>query len=917
MMRDKPNKSNWVLRQSQKGTIVFKEDSPEHEDGIESLSFGYDFSFMNSKLEIKAYAKATYDAQKLGIEWHVIKLFLYDLSEDLGAGEVTRQDMQQFAVEKMKNGKPYRESSETKDHYIFDIGSDFTGKAMLISVFIGTQDKSSYVFPFLFQSTMNSLPIIHFGVAFGSQGIIQTSVVRSRGEFVVVEEFATVRRPDGKFVVAYDVNKGRKITDEELTGLALLSFFSLITQRISGEEGLVEYGRNYLTKMFDDMEKETPKQLSKNVWYSSLDMVLIPYLRFTVDTLAPDPRASYVEAGNQFQIMLDPEKSALERIGGAIGYLSYGAMTVLECVPGGEALAKVGLKQTEVQIKNPLKGILRNAAKPASGAGEAMEKAIVLRNVDDLAKVSSQTTEKLEKEADDILKGVRNVRLTNPKNAELLKKVEEKLESVKKAANEIRISLKALPELKPSEKLHLFHMAQSNLDFAYILRASERKKHFLELDELIELTRKEKWTPKRRGAIVAAWEEAQRMRGKEIPKMKFTDKVRDFAQRSKMKGKAIFEDSWHFNLNQEGFQKLITNIKKGFKKIGSNVVLVEEDIKRFKNAAKGSYLEFVERCKLGPPHGLPKEYLEHVKGLEFCGKSSSAVSGAVTMLNDIDANIIPPMSAIEKSKRAMAKKAREEYFKMLNNRYRAMDPKGLELADKNIFVYAEFGKGALNNPKEGWPPELEKVYDKIERKAALLFDETGNLFPETLNINNEQLALGKLTEEELRLFCKEALKYFVKEEKPKWLVKLEWALNSAYGDAEKMLSKEEMKLIRSAGEAMIEDKKVTFEEAKKLLRKFAGDVDVAILDERHMFVFKNKEEAQKALRFMEQSKRPHNKESQLVLQVGKKEEIPIAISYVQPIVGLKNQPDHKTIELLAEVTMTPDGVLLNSGIIIP
>lgn len=944
-MVDNSSKPNWALRQSEECTRVYKEDSPEYQEGIESLHLRYDFSFLNSKLEIKASAKATYEAKKLGLEWQVVKLFLYDLSDGLkDASVMTQQNIDQFAVKTIKNKKPYRESNEAKDHYMFDIGSDFGGKAMLVVVFIEAQGRPNHVYPFLFGSTMNNLPIIHFGVAFGSQGVIQSSIIRSRGNFLVVDEFATVRRPDGKFVLAYDVNKGREITGDELTGLALLSFFSLIEQRISGEAGLVEYGKNYLKKMFDDMEKENraralegkPPKLSQQVWYSSLDMVLIPYLRFTVDNLAPDPRASYIEADNQFQIMIDPEKTPLERIGGAIGFLSYGAMTVLDCVPGAETLTKLGLKQTEVQIKNPIKGLLRKGskggpdvtsaghigsgiAKPANSADKTMEKAIVLRDIDDVEKFSSQAAAKLEREADEIINGLRNAKLSNPKNAELLKKVEEKLERIKKATNEIRRSLKALPEMKPTEKLRLFHLAQANLDFAYLLRVSEKKGHFLELNELIKLTRNERWTPKRRGAAIVAWEEAQRMRGKEIPKMTFADKVRDFAQRSRKNGKAVFEDSWHFNLNQEGFQKLITKLKRGLKKIGSNVVLVKEDIDRFKDASKKAYLEFVGKCKQGPPHGLPKEYLEHVKGLEFCGKSSGAISEAVAKLNDIDANIIPPMSKIAESERAMAMEARKEYFKMLNNKYKAMDPKGLELADKNIFVYAEFGNGALNKIDEGWPPELEKVYDKIERKAALLFDETGNLLPETLKINNEQLALGELTKEELRLFSEEGLKLFVKTENPKWLEKLEWALESTYGDAKKMLSKEEMELIKSAGEAMrgrTAEKIVSFEEAKNLLRRFAGDVEAPILDERHMFVFKNREEAEKACDFMRQSRPPPGARP-LQLPQSKKEEIQIAISYVQPVVGSKSQPDHKTIELFAEMLMTPDDVLFSSGLIIP
>jgi len=817
-----PDKIKFALPKRGGDTYTFPPDHEGGKIGIKEMRVKYEFLRAN---ELKIWPDVS------GAGWKVGLVAVFDLSQYFKASSgLTEDELEKAIIDEIKNGKPIWKYVVKHDRppYACDIGNDFGGLALMIVVVVIKPKAPQFFAPFVFGKRLE--PAVTFVMGFGTEFVL----ARFGGEYRILEKFYAVRLPSGHWIRAGNVEEAeKKLTTKDLEAIAILDSLSLLKQMFQAEEKI---GKKYLDKIFDKMEKEG--RIAETRVFNPLALYLLGSGYRFGQFLLPSPYQNFTEASKQFEIILDPNTTWLEKVGGVLGCYGYGAFVILDFVPGTKTLRKAD------EIIDGLRGIKR------------------LEKVEDVAEHTKQLIAKTDEGFDEIAERIRETKKANP---ELASTLEEGLRRVERAKEEGEKTRKMLSEgftkIGRDEQLRLFQIAQREQDLTEVIKFAAKTGNPMGLKEICQATRG--WSRRRRWKAFVEWKKVQRMSGKQIENVKFSDEVNKLIDEGES-----FTNKAYFNLKQDGFRAVTKKIEKGLQKVGGKG-LSRMDINKFKEALENAY----RRLKKNHP-----EQLKYIEGIEFSGKSATGFGDeGVKYLNDIDCTIMPITP-----KGSADRKARKQFFKYLEQEF------GSPLKEKNIFVYPEWGKGAFNKADEGWPPKLRHVYEKVENKALARFSENGAL--SKLAVRNEDIIARFPTKEEAEFFCRWALKEFMKSKNPKWIHKVDRVLEAA-GLAKKY-SKEDQRIIDKMREIYVRPsneiragEEILVEEAQNFLRKYGGDTDAALHPIRYIFLFKNKYEAQTAYAYV--------KSLQKIQRL-------IRILYVESEPETPKKPPMKTVKLFKE-----------------
>lgn len=869
-----PPKIKWFLARAQKGKVEFDRDSMARKRyGIKEI--GVKFAFTGKKLRVRARARPP--------TCKVKRVLIYDLSEHVSTGKPPEgEKLDEIILKTEPYGVRIKRKPSMKT-FVFPIREDFGGRGLGIVIQVRSP-RGWYWYPFFASGTF--IPTLHIVVTLGAT----LSIIRYGGEFRLLEDTFTVRLPNGKFVEVGDAVNAKVLSKEDLEHIAMLAPFSLFTTRIKGR---VKVGEEFLKEIFDEIASKD--MMSAVMKFDGFYLALYSTYWKGCDFLLPDPRWSFMEAKRHYEIM-DNAESLPEWVTGFCGMLGYSALTVLDLITMGKVVKKIRhapkfFDKILEAAKRSRKNVLSRLEK-LKKANPKHEKKIT-RAIEDIEKNwgSPPRTRRLPRRARPRVKGGKvkgKFRRAKVKKPEVKGKVEKSWEKIRKK----------FAELPVDTLLRLFRTAKL---IQYMRRVIKAKN----LKNFLKLTKKLRVDALTRGKLFINWMKIQLMRSKRLLKLKFSKKVDDLVVK---KGKA-FDDRWYFP--DDDFKPIVKGILRGLKKVGAKG-LNKTDVKHFREAMSKAYQRLLKK--------EPKLARQYVNGIEFSGKSATGIDGSVSKLNDIDGTILPIPKAkeVRAGKRIIekagaldeikAKEVRKTFFNYMDEEFEKLN--GSHLKDKNIWIYDEFGEGALNKVDEGWPKELRSIYDKVETKRALTFDESGGL--SLLPIENAAIASGKMTPEEAEKFCRKALEAFLKTENPKWIHKADRVLEAAYGAERKAakFSAGDNDIAKKAREMMFgSDETFDVDRAKDFLRKYGGDTDVAIMDERYIFLLESKTEAEEAVKFVNKEMAGLRKEGRYFVDTSPKtapSKESIVILYKEKGVITPDGPEQETIELLEEISLRTD-----------
>ena len=834
-MNDK-EKYKYALLRSDGEIITLKQNEEAYKAGVRRIGAGY--KFLNAtRLNILAGIE--------GAGWNVGQLEVYDMSNYFkSSSQLTDQQVNDVIKSELKKGSFFwrKEVKTEKPPFICELGKGFGGIAIMIKL-VAVKPRTPIVWQsFLFGKRV--FPVVTFVLGFGAE----TVVARKGNEFRTIKSFYAARMPSGRWCRVGNIDEAtEKLTDQDLEALAIFDKLGLVKQIYKSE---AKIGKAYLDDLFDRLEMEGKTSIVHII--NPLSLYLVSHLYNFNKFFLPSPYQNWHNASQQFEIVLDSKKKFWERALAFYGYLSFGAMVVLDFVPGSKTLKKAD------EAIHAIRGVKR------------------LKNVEEVAEHVDKLIAKANEGLDDIARRIGELEKTETK---LKSTFEEGLDRIKRAKEEGEKIRKGLREgfsaLGADEQIRLFQEAQRVQDLTEVIQFANKLDNPLGLRQICEATKG--WSPRRRWKAFVEWRKVQRMSGKRLENVQFADEIEKLiAETEELTARA------HFNLNQKGFRSAAKEIEAGLQKISAEG-LSRREIEQFKEAMTEAYgrLRQSEMIKKNP------ELLEHVKGMEASGKSGTAFhDSSINHLDDIDCTIWPIDLPTDKVAREQALKVKKQFFDYLEDAFKGKT--GSSLKDKNIFVYPEFGKGAFNKATEGYPKNLRSIYEHVEAKGGVRFREDGSLAQVTLR--NPESAIPKPTEKEIRAFCKWALKEFRKTRKPKWILKVDKANQFRgvlkYNNKDEAIVKAMGTIYVSPAGKIPESAKVIVESGEEFLRKYAGDPDSSLKQILHIFVFKNKYEAQKAYNYLQ------------TLQNVKSVANLIRILYIQDKPPSPKKPPMKVVKLL-------------------
>jgi len=858
-------KIKWFMKKWEKGIVKFGEFSEEREDyQIEKIGVRYRFFYPSkrrreSRLEIWALV--------IGEDWKIKSISVYDMSKYLKDFEFAepspegRYDISATAEEAVHNDEPYRiprlkwkKRRGAYARYRCTIGEDFGGLGFMIKVDLErpplhlhpdtfTLRLARYNKGFFFSGLR--VPTLHF--VFGIKGTLTIMRYGYRADGSAVYKLArntmTIKLPNGMFAEVADFKKAKELTDEDLKHFSIFAQFAY-PRKWFVKGGKKTLGKEFLDGTFERMRNRgtlnavievNPLYLGILSSYFDLDVFLkkcaVTAGKLVNEYILPDPIGNIKEMARSLErcIGLDVPIGTADRKGrplrkdekeprwaGCVKFFGYAILTVAEFVPGGKTATKI-VKKIDKFGSRITKGTLRESAEEL---GEIFRRGGKLRR-------KTRVKKSLER-----------AREANPEYEEPFIEAMKDLDNVyDDVANVMDDVIKNWDSLPMDKKLEIFHTKEAVWDTARIIKMM-RKRGKKSFKDFLRLSKRRRWSPLRKGRNFVNWMRIHLMRSKKFPELRFSDKVEDLLERGKS-----FDHKWY--LPGDDFSKALDNVFKGLRRVGGKG-LTKKDVGLFKKAMENAYENLVRK------YGKI-EAQRCVTGIEFSGKSAKGIDGSVGYLNDIDGTIIPlpPPRGSEK--------VRKEFFDLINTKFGDLTEEAYKgtrfsLADKDIWLYSEFGEGALNKASEGWPKELQPIYDIVENKGILTFDEAGELgkvkkIDNAVRARELGRAPGRVTPKEAELFCRKGLGQFLESENPKWLHKADLVLAKTYGREKlaKMYSPEDIEIINIARDIMLGTRPRTdlkIHQVENFLKKFGGYTDVSLKPERYVFFAKTKNEAE-------------------------------------------------------------------------
>ena len=254
--------------------------------------------------------------------------------------------------------------------------------------------------------------------------------------------------PDNPNAFVYDWSSMKKMTKNDYRQFAMLKRWSVIENIWEAKEDL---GKEYLKKIFDEMEKE--ETLSRVYQMNTVTLVILNSFQEAFEFILPDPEENFTEMVAGAKTMFDDTKTPMERVIGGFSMVAHAVFLVLDFLP---VIGKVGkaakiLKKTD----GVLEAILRHLMKERRGLRK------VLQGTNKLDNTARKKLDDAARELDDKIKSLEELRskLNKPPDqlsdmeADMLQDSLELIDEAKKKAQKAKEAGLVDDAVKDTDKL--------------------------------------------------------------------------------------------------------------------------------------------------------------------------------------------------------------------------------------------------------------------------------------------------------------------------------------------------------------------------------------------------------------------------------------------------------------------------------